>query len=478
MADVDDAMGWSQTGAEHLKVVIIGAGTVGLTLAEDFTRLRHSVSVVESRPELCQELATQLEVLTVPGEGASPSVLEAAGIKEADMLVAVTPSDQTNLLLCCFAKQYGVARRVARVTSEEFTSPHATIDLSAIGVTDVIEPEKEVVNTILQYLELPGLTETANFQSGSVYLRGYQVCEDMPLCNRTLAEMAQLCGSAPMLIVAIVRNGECVPATGAQTLVAGDEVVTIMPRESFAAYKGLLNRGTGKLKKVVLYGDSLTVVHLAEQAQRLAERVIVVDPDEVHARATAAALGKAEVLHGDCTDSDVLQEIHIGSADFFVAAGKDTEDNIMSCLLAKAEGACEVIAVNHSDRHADLFKSLGLDHIVNPRRVTAETIIDSILRLPIRAHLRLANAGMEVIRVTSERNSKVVGKPLRALRESLKASTVIGAVVRGEDVIVPQGSTSLLPGDEAIVLCQRENVRYVRRLFRAGLIPSPRGGSA
>lgn len=465
------------TGAEHLKVVIVGAGTVGFTLAEDFIRQGHSVSVVESRPELCQELAVQLEVLTVPGEGASPAVLESAGIRGADMLVAVTPSDQTNLLLCCFAKQYGVARRIARITSEEFTSPDATLSLPAIGVTDVIEPEKEVVKTILQYFELPGLTVTANFQSDSVYLRGYRVCEDMPLCNRTLAEMGELCGPAPMLIVVIVREGQCVPATGAQKLLAGDEIVAIMPRESFGAFRDLLNRGTRMLSKVVLFGDTLTIVRLAEEAQRVAERVVVVDPDEEHARAAAASLDKAEVLHGDCTDADVLQEVRIGSADVFVAGGKDTEDNVMSCLLAKAEGAREVIAVNHSDRHAGLFRSLGLDHIVNPRRVTAETIIDSILRLPIRAHLSLENAETEVIRVTAERNSKVVSTPLRELGESLRPSTVIGAVVRDDSVVIPQGGTALRPGDEAIVLAHRDNVRHVKRLFRAGLMPSPRRGA-
>ena len=171
-----------------MKVVIIGAGVVGRTLAEDLSRQRHSVSVVESRPELCEEMATQLEVLTVPGEGASPGALEAAGIASADMVIAVTPSDQTNLLVCNLAKQYGVANRIARIVSEEFTSPGATVSLAEIGVTHVIEPEKEVVKCALQYLELPGVTQTANFHSDGVYLRGYRITEEMSICGRTLAE--------------------------------------------------------------------------------------------------------------------------------------------------------------------------------------------------------------------------------------------------------------------------------------------------
>lgn len=452
-----------------MKIVIVGAGTVGFTLAEDLSAQRHHVSVIESRLELCQDIDSRLDVLTVNGSGASPSALESAGIKGADMLIAVTPSDQVNLLACNFAKQYGVPKRIARIASEEYTRPDSAIDLVDLGVTNVIEPEREVVKSILQYIELPGVTETANFQSDNVYLRGYRIVADMPIANKTLAEITQLAGPAPLLIVVIIREGRSVLPTGNQRLLPGDEIVAIMPRESFGTFKRLLNAEDAKLRKVIVSGESLTAVHLAEQLRDLVERVILVDPDETHARITAAALNNVEVLHGDSTNTEILQELHIETASFFIAAGKDTEDNVMACLLAKAEGAKEVVAINTSDRHTHLFRSLGLDHIINPRRITAQRIISSILRIPIRAHLGLEKVNMEVFRATAEKSSRIVGTPLRKLDGLFKKSIIIGAVMRGDQVIIPQGETVIEENDEVLVLSRQEDAKAVRRLFKPGL---------
>ncbi len=452
-----------------MKIVIVGAGTVGFTLAEDLSEQRHHVSVIESRSELCQDIDSRLDVLTVSGSGASPSALQIAGIRDADMLIAVTPSDQVNLLACNFAKQYGVAKRIARIASEEYTRPDSVISLTDIGVTHVIEPEREVVKSILQYIELPGVTETANFQSDNVYLRGYRIGPGMPIANKTLAEVTQLAGPAPLLIVVIIRDGRSVLPTGNQRLLPGDEIVAIMPRESFKTFKQLLNVEDSKLRKVIVSGDSLTAVHLVEQLRDLVERVILVDPDESHARKTAANLSNVEVLHGDSTNTEILQELHIETANFFVAAGKDTEDNVMSCLLAKAEGAKEVVAINNSDRHTRLFHSLGLDHIINPRKITAQRIISSILRVPIRAHLGLEKVNMEVLRATAEKSSRIVGTPLRKLDGLFKKSIVIGAIMREDQVIIPQGDTTVEENDEVLVLSRQEDAKLVRRLFKPGL---------
>ncbi len=451
-----------------MKIIIIGAGTVGFSLAEYLSRQKYSVSVIESDTALCRDINAKLDVFTVNGHGSSLSALEDAGIQEADMIVAATPNDETNLLACSFARQYGVAKRIARIKSAEYTKDGLAVSLEQIGVTHVVEPEKEVVRNILQYIELPGVTESANFQSDNVYLRGYRIKPEMPLHDKTLSEVTQLAGPAPMLIVVIIRDGKSILPSGEQRLLAGDEIVAIMPRESFPTFRALLGHTAEKLGKVVLSGDTLTAIHLAGALKPLVERVVLLDPSEEHGRTAAAQLEGVEVLFGDSTDSDILEEVHIETAGFFIAAGKDTEDNVMSCLLAKAEGASEVVAINNSDRHAGLFHSLGLDHIINPRKITAQAIISSVLRVPISAHLGLDKVNIAVTRFVAEKKSRIVNKPLHRLNSLFKKSIVIGAVMREDQVIIPRGDTVIRENDEVIVLCHQDSSKLANRLFKAG----------
>ncbi len=451
-----------------MHILIVGAGTVGFSLAEILSTHGHVISVVESDPSLCDNINSSLDVFTINGTGSSPLSLQKAGIHKADIIIAVTPSDELNLLVCAFAKQYKVERRIARIVSGEYVDPQSGIHLDEIGVTNVIEPEQEIVKNILQYIQLPGVTETANFQSDNVYLRGYIIHEKMPIAHKTLSEINEIANSSPMLIVAIIRKGESVVPHGNQVLLPGDEIITIMPKDSFSTFLTMLGKTNNKTRKVVISGDTITAIHLANALKKRVERVLLVDPVEAHAKKAASELDDVEVIHGDCTKSEILQEIRIKNTSFFIAAGKDTEDNVMSGLLAKAEGAGEVIAVNNSARHANLFQSLGLDHIINPSKTTAQKILGSILRLPIKSYLGLDTVNIEVLRMIAEKNSKIVRKPLRDLTGLVKKSVTIGAIMRGDEVIIPFGETTIQPDDEVIILCPKKESTYVNRLFKSG----------
>jgi trk system potassium uptake protein TrkA len=448
-----------------LEIVIVGAGTVGYSLAEQLTRQNHHVSVIEHNPALAADVGSRLDVFTVVGSGISPRALVDAGLRKADMVIAVTPSDETNLLVCSFARQLNVPRRIARVKSFDYTAPDLPISIEELGVTNVIEPEKELVRRILQFIELPGVTETANFMFENVYLRGYRVTEQMPIANKTLYEIAQLTGQSAMLIVLIVREGHGVLPTGAERVLPGDEIITIMPSESLSVFRKLVNQPDAKLKKVIVFGDTLTAMHLADTMTKLSDRVILVDPDNDHGQMAASELNDVEVLLGDCTNVEVLQEVHVENAPFFIAAGKDPEDNLMSCLLAKAEGAREVIAVSDARRHVDLFHSLGLDRIVNPREITAQTIINNVIRVPIGALLRLKHVDIEVVRFVVQKNARITGKPLRELGSKPTPNFILGAVIREDRVIIPSGETVIQEGDEALLVCQPDSIGAVKKLF-------------
>jgi trk system potassium uptake protein TrkA len=447
-----------------MNIIIVGAGTVGFSLAEYFSKLGYHIAIIEQDKSLCEQIKRKHDVFVVMGKGSSPAVLESAGIKSADMLIAVTPDDETNLLACNFAMQNGVKKRIARVKSDMYTAA-SCIDLQKLGVTNVIEPEWEVVRKILQYVELPGVVETANFQSDNIYLRGYRVTGDMPIAGKTLVEVKQMSKAAPILIVAIIRGEKSLPPIGNQKLLSADKIVAIMPRESFRTFCLLINHKPAKLKKIVISGDSLTAVHLAQALKPFGEQVLLIDPDFDHGRMAASMLDGIEVFQGDSTDSEILQELHIEHADCFIAAGKDSEDNIMACLLAKNTGADMVIALRSDDRYMGLFDSLGIDHVVNPQDITSKMIIEKIQMVPIGTYLKLKTADIEILRLKANKRSSVTGKSLRDLDQFSKKSIIVGAIVREDEVIIPWGGIVIEENDEVIMLCRKEHSNWVNKLF-------------
>ena len=451
-----------------MKIVIVGAGMVGYSLAKHFSGLDHNITVIEKDKALCEEIKSKLDIFVVEGKGSSPAALDEAGISSADLVIAVTPSDETNLLVCNFAMQNGVKKRIARVKSNIYTTNAENVSLEKMGVTTVIEPEREVMKHILQYVELPDVLETANFQSDNIYLRSHRVTEDMLIAHKTLSEIRQLAENAPILFVVIVRKGKSLPPTGTQKLLPGDEIVAIMPKESFKTFRFLINRKASKMKKIVVSGDSLTAIHLAEALQPLCEQVILADPNTEHGRMAAAMLNGIDVFHIDCTNSDMLEEINISQADCFIAAGKHREDNIMSCLMAKAEGVGVVIALRDDIRYKRLFTSLGMDHIIYPQEITLNAIIEKIQIVSISAHLRLKTAGIEIIRVRIRKDSPVSGKSLQELDRPFKKSIIIGCIIRKNAVIIPQGDTVIEADDEVMVLSSKKNIALVNKLFKPG----------
>jgi trk system potassium uptake protein TrkA len=271
--------------------------------------------------------------------------------------------------------------------------------------------------------------------------------------------------TAPILIVAIMRDEKSLPPIGSQKLLPGDKIVAIMPRESFGTFRLLINRKAAKLKKIVISGESLTAIHLANALKPLSEQILLIDPDPDHSHMAASMLDGVEVFHGDSTDSEILQELPIEHADCFIAVGKDSEDNIMSCLLAKNTGADITIALRNDDRHMELFDSLGIDHVVNTQDITSNMIIDKIQMVPIGTYLKLKTTDIEILRLKVNRRSSVAGKSLRELDKSFKKSIIVGAIVRRDEVIIPWGDIVIEENDEVIILCRREHNNWVTKLF-------------
>ncbi|MCX7726332.1 MAG: NAD-binding protein, partial [Chitinispirillaceae bacterium] len=394
-------------------------------------------------------------------------VLEKADIRNCDMIIAVTTNDETNLLVCYFAMHYGVPQRIARIKTIKLNDPEVPINFNSLGVTNVIEPENEVVKSIIKYIELPGVTEAENIYKDNVLLRGYKIDERMPIAGKTLIETNEITKSFHILVALIIRGGQSILPKGNQRILPGDEIIAIMREDSLPIFRELINLPEEKHKKIVVYGDTLEAIELSRQLTKYADRVILVDPNELHAQAAASTLSDVEVLLGDCTNVELLQEIRIKDVPFFIAASNDTEDNIMSCLLAKAEGATRTIAISNQRRHHKLFLSLGIDYVINPNIITTRTIMSNIIKVPIASLLLLKSVNVQVTRFVIGEKSKVIQMPIKNLGNLLKRSVIIGSILRGEELIIPTGDTIFMEGDEVLVLSHPADTKEVGKLFKS-----------
>jgi len=450
-----------------MKIIIIGGGVVGYSLAEHLEKGRHEISLIEVNSKTCRDISERLDIRIICGNGSSPRLLESAGIQSADMVIAVSPNDELNILVCGIARQYGVVTRIARIRSNEFRSEDASIDIGAMGVTLVIDPESVVVDSITQFVETPGATDAVNFQDGNVLMRGYKVTEEMPIVNRSLKDIRQHNRDHPMLFIAAIRDNKAMIPDGDYEIKAGDDIFGIFPRASLDNYLSLFSRTRKDVDNVIISGDSLTAILLADTLQEFVPKVVLVDPDADHARHAADTLNNVEVIHGECTDSTILNEVYVRNAQFFLGVARETDFNIMSALLAKAEGAREVIAVSTETHHDRLFASIGIDHLIHPRLAIAREILEAINRGEIGRLAKIRDKDIEAIRITAAERSPITGRPLEHVRSKIQKGSIIGTILRGDEMIIPDGSTVIEPGDQMIVITYTKNVSRVKRLFKS-----------
>lgn len=450
-----------------MKIIIVGGGVVGYSLAEHLEQGHHDISLIEVDTRACQDISERLDIKIICGSGSSPRLLEEAGIKGADMVLAVTPIDELNIIVCAIARQYKVPTRIARIRSSEFRSEDASIDIAEMGVTLVIDPESVVVDSIAQFVETPGATDAANFQNGNVLMRGYTVTEEMSISHKKLREIRKDAQDHPMLFIAAVRGGKSMIPDGDYEIKPGDDIFGIFPRSSLDTYLGLFNRTRKDVDNVIISGDSLTAILLADTLQKFVPKVVLVDPNAGHARHAADILNNVEIIHGECTDSAILNEVYIRNAKFFIGVALETDYNIMSALLAKAEGAREVIAVSTEGQHDRLFTSIGIDHVIHPRLAIAREILEAINRGEIGRLARIRNLDIEAIRITAGEGSPITGRPLQHVRSKIQKGSIIGTILRGDEMIIPNGSTIIEPGDQMILITYSKDVSRARRLFKS-----------
>lgn len=449
-----------------MRVIVVGAGTVGSNIASHLTRDGHEVVVVDTNAAKLRDLEDHADVQTLVGNGCDPAVMKTAlGGGEVPLLLAVTEQDNTNLVMAYAAKRLGVARVVARVRSRFYLSTDEVNFRDPLGIDLLLSPEILTALELVNFVENPSALAIAQLAQGRAQLRTVLLSPFSEFNSRRLADAGVPAG---VLVAAVRRGKEIVIPHGDFELMAGDHVTLIgLPNaidEVHPRFDTERRKRASRTMRVAVAGAGETGVFLAEQLESRRHRVHLIDRNRERLEQIAERLNGTTLLHGDCTNIQFLREENIQDMDYFIAATGDDESNVMSALLASELKVPKTACLIDRPDYARVVEKVGIDVALSPRIVAANRVMTLVKRGKIRSVTLLEDGAIEVTEYQALSSSAITDRPLREV--VLPTGALIGAIVRGHDVIIPRGNDSVRPGDIVVTVAAAERGEEVGALFR------------
>ncbi|WP_137817578.1 Trk system potassium transporter TrkA [Pseudomonas sp. 2FG] len=454
-----------------MKIIILGAGQVGGTLAEHLASEHNDITVVDTDGDRLRDLGDRLDIRTVQGRGSFPAVLRQAGADDADMLIAVTNSDEINMVACQVAYTlFHTPTKIARVREAAYLTRADLFDNEAIPVDVLISPEQLVTHYIKRLIEHPGALQVIDFAEGKAQLVGVRAYYGGPLVGQQLRQLRQHMPNIDTRVAAIYRRDRPIIPQGDTVIEADDEVFFIAAKGHIRAVMSELRRLEDSYKRIVIAGGGHVGERLAEAIEsRYQVKIIEMNP--ARCRALSEALDSTVVLQGSASDRDLLLEENIADADIFLALTNDDEANIMSSLLAKRLGARKVMSIINNPAYVDLVQGGEIDIAISPQLATIGALLTHVRRgdiVSVHSLRRGAAEAIEAIAHGDAKSSKVIGRAIEDI--ALPPGTTIGALVRDEKVLIAHDDTVIEAGDHVILfLVDKQYIRDVERLFQVGL---------
>lgn len=455
-----------------MRIVIVGAGEVGFHIAQRLVLEKKDVVVVDKDKAALQRVMEHLDVQTVLGLGSNPQVLQEAGIKEAEILLAVTDSDETNLIVCIFADLL-VPRiqKIVRIRNEEYNDYRDALARDILNISMVTNPDVEVINSVLRLMTTPQVEEISDFAGGRIKLVRKHLAEGSPLNGLKLMHLPEKMQNTRIIIAALIRQDRLIIPTGTDTLRAGDAIYFVCEKGDVEKIVKLLGGQPHPLKNILIVGGGKIGLKLAQELDRLPYNTKVIEKDAQRGELLSARLNRAIVLQGDGTDPELLEQENIRSMDLVIALTGDEELNILSCLLAKRLGAHKTIARINKFAYMSLVEAIGIDHIVSTRLSAVNSILHFIRRGKIISTVSIAGEEAEAIEAIAEAHSAIVGQPLKKLK--FPPGAIILCILRGQEVIIPTGDSVINPQDRLIIMATRQNIPLVEQSLLVKLDRKP-----
>jgi trk system potassium uptake protein TrkA len=455
-----------------MKVIICGAGQVGWQIARHLSGEKNDVTVVDSNPDLVRRATDTLDVQGVAGFASYPDVLDRAGARDADMIIAATHSDEVNMVTCQVAHSvFSIQRKIARLRAQSYLNAiysdlyrreHLPIDV-------VISPEREVAEAAMQRLAAPAAFDTETFMDGKAQLLGITIEDDCPVVNTPLRQLTDLFSTLRSIVVGVRRDGTLFAPEPNDQLFVGDDCYVFAHVDDISRTLEVFGKAQFKQERLVIVGGGnvgLTVAKALE-AREVRTRTKVIEKSRANAELAAEALERTIVLHGDGLDAALLNEAGIDRADAMLAVTDDDKTNMLAAVRAKAEGCPYAIALINDPTLVPLMAPLGIDAYINPRATTVSSILRHIRHGRVRAVYSIGDAEAEVIEAEVMSTSPMAGQRIRDI--DFPEGALVGAILRNGEVMRPVGELRIEEKDVIAIFAMAADVPEVERLMQVSI---------
>lgn len=455
-----------------MKVIICGAGQVGWQIARHLSGESNDVTVVDNNPDLVHRATETLDVQGITGFASYPDVLDRAGARDADMIIAATYSDEVNMVICQVAHSvFAINRKIARLRSQSYLDAiysdlyrrdHMPIDV-------VISPEREVAEAALQRMAAPAAFDTETFLSGSAQLMGLRVGEDCPILNTPLRQLTDLFSTLRAIVLAIRRDGKLFAPEAGDQLLAGDEAYVFAHVDDVPRSLEIFGKTQHKQERLVIIGGGnigLSVARALEERGKQT-RTKMIERDRRCAEMAAEELERTIVLNGDGLDAGLLEEAGITRADAVLAVTDDDKTNMLAAVRAKSEGCPYAIALINDPTLLPMMEPLGIDAYINPRATTVSSILRHIRHGRVRAVYSVGDAEAEVIEADVLSTSTIAGSYIRDI--DFPEGVLVGGILRDGNMFKPEGGTRIEAGDTIVIFALAADVAEVEKLLQVSI---------
>jgi trk system potassium uptake protein len=451
-----------------LKVLIVGAGEVGFQIANRISLENKDVVVVDINPESVRRVSDNLDVQTLIGSGSSPLVLEEAGIRSADIMLAVTNIDEINLVACLVTHMLSPStKKLVRLRAADFDDYHEAFQKALPHIDRIINPEIEMVKTIDRLMTFPGAVDAEEFAEGKVYFIGINLDKNARLAGVKLSELSNYIDDKRLLIVAVIREEKLIIPRGEDRLMPNDLIYFITDKDKVMENLNVFDKQEPPVQRALIIGGGRIGYRLANMLEGKNIYAKIIEKKADRCKFLAEKLNKTVVLHGDGSDQDLLMEENIKDMDVVVTLTKDEETNILASLLAKRLGARKAITRISKFGYFPLMSMIGINQVVSPRLSAINTILQHIRRGKVLSAISIKGEQAEVMEAIALETSDIVGKPLKNI--SLPKEVLVIAIIKDEDVTIPSGESIIKPGDRIIIFAQRSAISKVEKILTVKL---------
>jgi trk system potassium uptake protein TrkA len=445
-----------------MNIGIVGAGDIGYNLAKMLSCEQHDVFLIEKNPDYYAHAVDTLDVQVLHGSGTSSALLEQAGIRDADLLIAVTDSDETNLLAAIIAKQYGVRRTVARVRNTEFMQADSPIEPGKLGIDLLIHPESVAAQGAVRLLKQAAATDFIEFAEGRIVVMGIQLDREAPFFKVPLSKLTKNYQEFPFRIIAIHRKETTRIPKGDDVLLPNDRVFVIVAKENVQDVVRITGKQDVKIEDIMILGGGQTGCIIASELEK-EHSVKIIESNVDKSYDVAEKLKRSLVIKGDGLDLDLLAMEGLVDMDAFIAATGDDETNIVSCLVAKHLKVPKIISLINRMEYWPIIPAIGIDAYISKQLLTVNSILKFIRHGAIVSVASIPGIAAEVIELIPSKGSEVTRRPLREL--DFPKQAIVGAIMRDDHVLIPVGDTQLLPDDKVVLFALPSDIHKVEKLF-------------